>query len=130
MGREKPPVGPRLQMLQPATWGALRYRGQSAGRQLSLSVEPQRQRPQLDDTRNQKTSVQAGWLQDQKMLISTKIESIEMKGQYFSVYTFGPWVFSLADCGHGVMIHWWGLNVVEKKKKLNVDEGNIYGIIT
>lgn len=33
----KQPVGPRLQMPQPVTWGVLRYRGQSAERQLSLS---------------------------------------------------------------------------------------------
>lgn len=34
----------------------------------------------------------------------------------FAVFTFGPWVFSLADCGHGIMIHWWGLNVGVKKQ--------------
>lgn len=26
-----------------------------------------------------------------------------------AAFTFGPGVFSLADCRHGVLVHWWGL---------------------
>lgn len=35
---------------------------------------------------------------------------------FFAAFTFGPWIFSLADCRHGVLIHRWGLNAVEKNQ--------------